>query len=99
MNPTRKARLRPWRIQTVPAKIIATPIRLLIIRMTTLNVRPMESSVSVTRDCSPRQPGMNLTDDRECDPFRCHSTEIDADRAAKSGFQLLHRRTEFLGQA
>jgi putative transcriptional regulator len=37
MKPTRKARLRPWRIQTVPIRIIATPVKLLTIRITVLN--------------------------------------------------------------
>jgi hypothetical protein len=31
------AGLRPWRIQTVPIKIIATPVKLLTIRITVLN--------------------------------------------------------------
>src|SRR5258708_13317635 len=38
MKPPRNARLRPWRIQTTPIKIIAIPIRLLTIRIATLNV-------------------------------------------------------------
>jgi hypothetical protein len=36
--PTRKARLRPWSIQTVLIKIMAMPIRLLTMRMTMLKV-------------------------------------------------------------
>src|ERR1700693_1218254 len=37
MKPTRKARLRPWRIQTAPIKIMPMPIRLLTTRITILN--------------------------------------------------------------